>query len=91
MAMVSFSVGKKERHLVQFEYSRIFNRYKVSVDNFLMQKGFYIIAVGTRNFDFDVGEKEIHNIRLVHRRRTLMLHSILYVWLDNKPFKTLKV
>jgi len=61
--MFSFKVGKEERHTIEFSFNRWIGQFKVTVDEKPIRIGTQLI-MGSREIEFEIGEKERHKIRI---------------------------
>jgi hypothetical protein len=67
-----FSVGSKEKHNVVFYRNHFTGDIHMSVDDKVVYKDFEIIDFHLKNYyEFDVGDKEKHYVKIVRTRPIL--------------------
>ncbi len=60
----TFTVGKKEKHTVSFTVNRFFSIITIKVDGKQIRRSFFLFG-GDKEFNLDIGDKEMHQIRIV--------------------------
>ena len=63
LTMITFSVGKIEKHIVSFSYDSFWGKAQIMVDGKEYSSS-RVIFVGHTPFSLQVGEKEKHNVRI---------------------------
>jgi len=89
--MFSFEVGKRERHRVVYEDSKLTSTSKITIDGIPIQKKFRMYISSKEEFNFEVGGGEKHDVRILIKRPFLArgLRAYKYdVFIDGKLYNT---
>jgi hypothetical protein len=69
----SFNVGNSEKHAVNFYFNQLIGNVRITVDDKLVVKDFRMFSASlTKQYEFSVGEREVHKVAIVIIRRQIL-------------------
>ena len=94
MSQIDLKVGVEEVHNITFKMNRMTGKYTVTVDgNLLKTKGGRQYIIGSKEVNFEVGEKEHHKISISWEVPVFggFRQWDAKVYIDGKLFQTCKI
>ncbi len=70
---LEFNVGQLEQHHVVYRFNQVWGGLQITVDGVSVMKTVRLASLSlTNSYEFEVGENEIHHVRIEKRRRLLL-------------------